>query len=139
MKKVISVITLLLLICFWGVNVNAVPCKKVLDRDCTAEKTAKNTAMKATVGVGGPCGPTDVIKDKNKDAVGLDDKKDKKKKDKKKKHFKKKSALIYARYEMLNDSILKGARRICTAVCFVLAVAVFLQLFLAALPLQAAE
>ncbi len=30
--------------------------KKVLGRDCTAVKAAENTAIKATVGVGGPCG-----------------------------------------------------------------------------------
>ena len=53
--------------------------KKVLDRDCTAVKAAKNTAMKATVGVGGPCGPADAAKDTAKDTVGLDDKKKKKK------------------------------------------------------------
>ena len=64
--------------------------KKVLDRDCTAAKAAKNTAMKATVGVGGPCGPADAAKDTAKDAVGLDDKKDTKKGKKKgNKKFKK--------------------------------------------------
>lgn len=53
--------------------------KKVLDRDCTAAKAAKNTAMKATEGVGGPCCPADAAKDTAKDAAGLDDKKGKKK------------------------------------------------------------
>jgi len=53
--------------------------KKGLDRDCTAVKAAKNTAMKATVGVGGPCGPADAAKD----AAGLDGKKGKKREKKK--------------------------------------------------------
>lgn len=44
----------------------------VLNPDCTAEKAAKSTAMKATVGVGGRCSP----KEAAADSVGLDDKKD---------------------------------------------------------------
>ena len=52
---------------------------KVLDRDCTAAKAGKNMAMKATVGVGGPCGLADAAKDTAKGAVGLEDKKEKKK------------------------------------------------------------
>ena len=47
-------------------------------------------AMKATVGVGGPCGPADAAKDTAKGAVGLDDKEDKKRKKKKKNNHKKK-------------------------------------------------
>ncbi len=46
----------------------------VLDPDCTAEKAAKSTAMKATVGVGGRCTPKEAAADTAKDAVGIDDK-----------------------------------------------------------------
>ena len=35
--------------------------------------------MKATIGVGRPCGPGDAAKDSAKEAVGLDDRKEKKK------------------------------------------------------------
>lgn len=35
----------------------------VLDPECTAEKAAKSTAMKATVGVGGRCSPAEAAKD----------------------------------------------------------------------------
>ena len=66
--------------------------KKVLDRDCTATKAAKNTAMKATVGVGGPCGPADAAMDTAKDATGLDGKKEKKRE--KKREKKKKKAIL---------------------------------------------
>ena len=52
---------------------------KVLDRDCTTAEVEKNMATKLTVEVGGPCGPADADKDPAKDAVGLDDKKEKKK------------------------------------------------------------
>lgn len=45
----------------------------------TAGKAAKNTALKASFGVGGPCGPADAAKDTTKKAVGLDEKKHKKK------------------------------------------------------------
>jgi len=45
-----------------------------LDPDCTAEKAAKSTAMKATVGVGGRCSPAETLKDQGKDAVGIEDK-----------------------------------------------------------------
>ena len=63
----------------WNTTAMAVPKPKPLDRDCTAAKAGKNMAMKATVGVGGPCGPADAAKDTAKDAVRLDDKKEKKK------------------------------------------------------------
>jgi hypothetical protein len=54
-----------------------------LDPECTAEKAAKGTAAKATVGVGGRCTPAEAAKDQTKNAVGIDDKKGKdKKKDK---------------------------------------------------------
>jgi hypothetical protein len=46
----------------------------VLDPDCTAEKAAKSTAMKATVGVGGRCSPKEAASDMSKDAVGIEDK-----------------------------------------------------------------
>ena len=46
----------------------------VLDPDCTAEKAAKSTAMKATVGVGGRCSPKEAAADMTKDAVGIEDK-----------------------------------------------------------------
>lgn len=45
-----------------------------LDPDCTAEKAAKSTAMKATVGVGGRCSPAEAAKDTTKKAVGIEDK-----------------------------------------------------------------
>jgi hypothetical protein len=54
-----------------------------IDPECTAEKAAKGTAAKATVGVGGRCTPAEAAKDQTKNAVGIDDKKGKdKKKDK---------------------------------------------------------
>ncbi len=37
-------------------------------------KGGKNTVLKATVGVGGPCGPAIAAKDTAKNAVGLDKK-----------------------------------------------------------------
>jgi hypothetical protein len=46
----------------------------VLDPECTAEKAAKSTAMKATVGVGGRCSPKEAAVDTTKDAVGIKDK-----------------------------------------------------------------
>ena len=45
-----------------------------LDPDCTAEKAAKSSAAKATVGVGGRCSPAEAAKDTAKGAVGKDDK-----------------------------------------------------------------
>jgi uncharacterized lipoprotein YajG len=33
------------------------------DPDCTAEKAARSTAMKATVGVGGRCTPKEAVSD----------------------------------------------------------------------------
>ena len=45
-----------------------------LDPDCTAEKAAKSTAAKATVGVGGRCSAGEAAKDTAKDAVGIEDK-----------------------------------------------------------------
>jgi hypothetical protein len=45
-----------------------------LDPDCTAEKAAKSTAMKATVGVGGRCSPAEAAKDTTKKAAGIGDK-----------------------------------------------------------------
>ena len=48
------------------------------DPDCTAEKAAKSTAMKATVGVGGRCSPAEAAKDttkgKAKDVADIEDK-----------------------------------------------------------------
>ena len=46
----------------------------IVDPDCTAEKAAKSTAMKATVGVGGRCSPAEAAKDTAKGAVGIEDK-----------------------------------------------------------------
>ena len=46
----------------------------VVDPDCTAEKAAKSTAMKSTVGVGGRCSPKEAVADTTKDAVGIEDK-----------------------------------------------------------------
>ena len=46
----------------------------VLDPDCTAEKAAKSTAAKATVGVGGRCSPKEAAADSAKDAVGIEEK-----------------------------------------------------------------
>jgi len=51
-----------------------------IDPECTAEKAAKGTAAKATVGVGGRCTPAEAAKDQTKNAVGIDDKKGKDKK-----------------------------------------------------------
>ena len=45
-----------------------------LKPDCDVEKAARNTAMKATVGVGGRCDPKDAAKNKAKDAAGIEDK-----------------------------------------------------------------
>ncbi len=76
----------------WISSSMALPKPDVLDRDCTAAKAGKNMAMKATVGVGGPCGPADAAKDTAKGAVGLDEKEDKKRG--KKKHKKKDKGLL---------------------------------------------
>ena len=46
----------------------------VLDPDCTAEKAAKSTAAKATVGVGGRCSPAEAAKDTAKKATGIEGK-----------------------------------------------------------------
>ncbi len=46
----------------------------IVDPDCTAEKAAKSTAMKATVGVGGRCSPAEAAKDTARDAVGMEEK-----------------------------------------------------------------
>lgn len=46
----------------------------VLNPDCTAEKAAKSTAMKATVGVGGRCSPKEAVADTAKDTVGIEKK-----------------------------------------------------------------
>jgi hypothetical protein len=43
-----------------------------LDPDCTAEKAAKSTAMKATVGVGGRCSPKEAAADTAKRKAGID-------------------------------------------------------------------
>jgi hypothetical protein len=49
-----------------------------LDRDCTAEKAAKSTAMKSTVGVGTGCSPKEAAADTAKRTTGVDgDRKDK--------------------------------------------------------------
>lgn len=45
-----------------------------LDPDCTAEKAAKGTAAKATVGVGGRCSPAEAAKDSAKRAAGIEGK-----------------------------------------------------------------
>ncbi len=76
-KRLIIICTLAFFFCC-GNSVMALPKPDVLDRDCTAAKAGKNMAMKATVGIGGPCGPADAAKDTAKGAVGLEDKKDKK-------------------------------------------------------------
>jgi len=100
-QRIIVACTLASFLCL-GTSVMARPKPDVLDRDCTPTKAGKNMAMKATVGVGGPCGPADAAKDTAKGVVGLDDKKDKKgdgkkhhKKDKKKKHKKKDEGLLH--------------------------------------------
>lgn len=53
---------------------NAPATSGVLDPDCTAEKAAKSTVAKATVGVGGRCSPKQAAVDSTKDAVGIEDK-----------------------------------------------------------------
>ena len=45
-----------------------------LDPDCTAEKAAKSTAMKATVGVGGRCSPKEAASDTAKRAADIEEK-----------------------------------------------------------------
>jgi len=59
-----------------------------LDPNCTAEKAAKSTAAKATVGVGGRCDPKEAAHDTAKDTADLGDKgknkNDKERKDKNK-------------------------------------------------------
>jgi hypothetical protein len=42
------------------------------DPDCTAEKAARSTAMKATVGVGGRCTPAEAASDTAKRAAGVE-------------------------------------------------------------------
>ncbi len=79
MEKTLIIACAISFLFCWNTTAMAVPKPKPLDRDCTAAKAGKNMAMKATVGVGGPCGPADAAKDTAKDAVDLDDKKDKKK------------------------------------------------------------
>ena len=79
MKKTLIIACAISFLFCWNTTAMAVPKPKPLDRDCTAAKAGKNMAMKATVGVGGPCGPADAAKDTAKDAVRLDDKKEKKK------------------------------------------------------------
>ncbi|MEA3468688.1 MAG: hypothetical protein U9R57_10775 [Thermodesulfobacteriota bacterium] len=78
MKKPFLTIIVVTSLLLWNMAAVAGP-KEVLDRDCTAAKAARNTAMKATVSAGGPCGPADAAKDTAKEAVGLDEKKEKKK------------------------------------------------------------
>ena len=46
----------------------------VLNPDCTVEKAAKSSAMKATVGVGGRCSPKEAAADTAKDTVGIEKK-----------------------------------------------------------------
>lgn len=46
----------------------------VLDPDCTAEKAAKSTAAKATIGVGGRCSPKEAAADSARDVVGIEKK-----------------------------------------------------------------
>ena len=88
MKKTLFTTIAVSSLLLWTVTAVAGP-QKALDRDCTAEKAAKNIAMKATIGVGGPCGPADAAKDTAKGVADMDDKKDKKRKEKDKKGFKK--------------------------------------------------
>lgn len=44
-----------------------------LKPDCGVVKAGKSAAMKATVGVGGRCSPTDAVEGVAKDAVGIED------------------------------------------------------------------
>ncbi len=68
-REIIVAYTLTFIFCC-ATTVIALNKPDVLDRDCTAAK-AGGHAMKATVGVGGPCGPVDAAKDTAKGAVGL--------------------------------------------------------------------
>ena len=43
-----------------------------LKPDCTVKKAGKNTAIKATIGVGGRCSPADAAKDSAKDVAGIE-------------------------------------------------------------------
>ncbi|MCK5070009.1 MAG: hypothetical protein KAR01_05690 [Desulfocapsa sp.] len=95
MKKTLFTAVTVTSLVLWSLYATAGP-KDVIDRDCTAAKAGKNVAMKATIGVGGPCGPADAAKDTAKNAAGIEDKKDKKtnkKKGKKKDEKKLKKAL----------------------------------------------
>ena len=56
------------------VLVNSSTFAGVVDPDCDAGDAAKSTAMKATVGVGGRCTPSEAAKDMTKEAVGIEDK-----------------------------------------------------------------
>ncbi len=94
MKNLIIAACTVTFFCCSYTTVMAVPKPEVLDRDCTAAKAGKNLAMKATVGVGGPCGPADAAKDTAKGAVDLDDKMDKEIGKKNKKHKKKDKGLL---------------------------------------------
>ncbi len=75
MKKILFFTVAVTSLLLWSFSAAAGP-KKALERDCTAEKAGKNMAMKATIGVGGPCGPADAAKDTAKNATGLDEKKE---------------------------------------------------------------
>lgn len=75
-KPICLCLVLFILLC--GAEVMALSKPTPLDNDCTPTKAAKNTAMKATVGVSGRCKPADAAKDSAKKAVGIDDHKSKK-------------------------------------------------------------
>jgi hypothetical protein len=75
MKRVLMTLTSVAVMA-WAQLASAGP----IDPECTAEKAAKGTAAKATVGVGGRCTPAEAAKDQTKNAVGIDDKKGKDKK-----------------------------------------------------------
>jgi len=66
-------ITLSLLICAAALQASFA-LAGVVNPDCTAEKAAKSSATKATVGVGGRCSPAEAAKDTSKKAVGVEDK-----------------------------------------------------------------
>ncbi len=94
MNKILIITCTLVSFFCCGSSVMALPKPDVLDRDCTAAKAGKNLAMKATVGVGGPCGPADAAKDTAKGVVELDDKMDKDIGKKNKKRKKKEKGLL---------------------------------------------
>ena len=69
MKRTLAVAVLAASAMFTALSATAGP----LDPDCTAEKTAKSVAAKATVGKGGRCTPAEAARDAASNATGIGD------------------------------------------------------------------